>query len=87
MAIKTCMEIECEWVKLLGELNNIPMIPVGLLPPSAQESSDGIESNSTWDTIVEWLDKQKKGSVVYIALRSEVQPSQEDFTELALGLE
>nr|POF26829.1 putative udp-rhamnose:rhamnosyltransferase 1 [Quercus suber] len=80
------MEIENEWVKLLGELHDIPVIPVGLLPTSAQESSDN-EGNSTWYSIVEWLDKQKKGSVVYIALGSEVRPSQEDFTELALGLE
>nr|XP_023878236.1 putative UDP-rhamnose:rhamnosyltransferase 1 [Quercus suber]XP_023878244.1 putative UDP-rhamnose:rhamnosyltransferase 1 [Quercus suber] len=86
LAVKTCMEIENEWVKLLGELHDIPVIPVGLLPTSAQESSDS-EGNSTWYSIVEWLDKQKKGSVVYIALGSEVRPSQEDFTELALGLE
>ena len=36
-AVKTCMEIEDEWVNLLGELHNVPVIPVGLLPPSAQE--------------------------------------------------
>ena len=86
LAVKTCMEIENEWVKLLGELHDIPVIPVGLLPTSAQESSDS-EGNSTWNSIVEWLDKQEKGSVVYIALGSEVRPSQEDLTELALGLE
>uniref|UniRef100_A0A2N9GS69 Glycosyltransferase n=1 Tax=Fagus sylvatica TaxID=28930 RepID=A0A2N9GS69_FAGSY len=85
MAIKTCMELEDEWVKLLGEIYSIPVIPVGLLPPSAQESVDNKDSN--WDTIVEWLNKQEKGSLVYIALGSEIQPSQEDFTELAFGLE
>ena len=84
-AVKTCMEVEGEWVKLLGELHNMPAIPVGLLPPSAQERLEN--EDSTWDTIVEWLNKQEKESVVYIALGSEIQPSQEDFTELALGLE
>lgn len=84
-AVKTCMEVEGEWVKLLGELHNMPVIPVGLLPPSAQERVEN--EDSTWDTIVEWLNKQEKESVVYIALGSEIQPSQEDFTELALGLE
>jgi UDP:flavonoid glycosyltransferase YjiC (YdhE family) len=80
------MEVEGEWLKLLGELYNKPVIPVGLLPPSAQESGDN-NKDSTWDTIAEWLDKQEKGSVVYIAFGSETQPSQRDFTELALGLE
>ena len=84
-AVKTCMEIEDEWVNLLGELHNVPVIPVGLLPPSAQERVEN-EDNS-WDTIVEWLNKQEKESVVYIALGSEIQPSQEDFNELAFGLE
>jgi hypothetical protein len=85
-AIKTSMEMEGEWLKLLGELYDIPVIPVGLLLPSTQESGDN-NKDSTWGTIGEWLDKQEKGSVVYIALGSEIQPSQQDFTELALGLE
>jgi UDP:flavonoid glycosyltransferase YjiC (YdhE family) len=78
--------MEGEWLKLLGELYDIPVIPVGLLLPSTQESGDN-NKDSTWGTIGEWLDKQEKGSVVYIALGSEIQPSQQDFTELALGLE
>jgi len=86
LAVKTNMEVEGEWLKLLGELYNKPVIPVGLLPPSAQENGDS-NKDSRWDVIVEWLDKQEKGSVVYIALGSETQPSQQDFTELALGLE
>ncbi|KAK7850154.1 putative udp-rhamnose:rhamnosyltransferase 1, partial [Quercus suber] len=85
LVIKTCVEVEGEWVKLLGELHDTPVIPVGLLPPSKQESLDNKDSN--WDTIVEWLNKQEKASVVYIALGSEIQPSQNDFNELAFGLE
>jgi len=87
MVVKTSMEVKGEWLKLLGELHDcIPVIPVGFLPPLAQESGDS-NKDSTWDTIVEWLDKQEKGSVVYIALGSKIRPSQHDFTELALGLE
>jgi hypothetical protein len=87
MVVKTSMEVEGKWLKLLGELHDyIPVIPVGLLPPSTQESEDS-NKDSTWDMIVEWLDKQEKGSVVYIALGSEIRPSQQDFAELALGLE
>ncbi|KAE8010490.1 hypothetical protein FH972_006858 [Carpinus fangiana] len=87
LVLKTSMEVEGEWLKLIGELyDDIPVIPVGLLPPLAQESG-GNNKDSTWDTIGEWLDKQEKESVVYIALGSEIQPSQQDFKELALGLE
>ena len=46
LAVKTCTEIEGEWMKLLGEIHDIPVIPVGLLPPSTQEIGD-----STWGTI------------------------------------
>ena len=35
--VKTCMEVEDEWVNILGELHNVLVIPVGLLPPLAQE--------------------------------------------------
>ncbi|XP_041022862.1 putative UDP-rhamnose:rhamnosyltransferase 1 [Juglans microcarpa x Juglans regia] len=85
VAIKTCMEVEAEWLNLFGELLHIPVVPVGLLPPSPEEGNDN--KDTTWDTISEWLDKQEKGSVVYVALGSEIRPSEEDFNELALGLE
>ncbi|KAG7968111.1 hypothetical protein I3843_08G135900 [Carya illinoinensis] len=85
VAIKTCIEVEPEWLNLFGELLHIPVVPVGLLPPSPQEGNDNKDSTS--DAIAEWLDKQEKGSVVYVALESEIRPSQEDFNELALGLE
>ncbi|KAG6700992.1 hypothetical protein I3843_08G135500 [Carya illinoinensis] len=84
-AIKTCIEVEAEWLNLFGELLHIHVVPVGLLPPSPQEGNDN--KDSTWDAIAEWLDKQEKGSVVYVALGSEIRPSQEDFNQLALGLE
>ncbi|KAL5556582.1 hypothetical protein UlMin_038818 [Ulmus minor] len=67
--------------KMYGKL----VIPVGLLPGSEHDNADVKDSN--WETIVEWLNKQEKRSVVYVALGSEVQPSQEDITQLALGLE
>ncbi|XP_041016393.1 putative UDP-rhamnose:rhamnosyltransferase 1 [Juglans microcarpa x Juglans regia] len=88
MAVKACMEVEGEWLKLVGKLYNLPIIPVGLLPPSAEDQGGHDDNNdSTWGTIVEWLDKPEKGSVAYVAFGSETKPSQEDFKELALGLE
>ncbi|KAJ0046445.1 hypothetical protein Pint_05383 [Pistacia integerrima] len=61
IAVKSCMEIESEWINLLGELHGKPVLPVGLLPPAAPDSRDGKE-DKTWLTISEWLGKQKSGA-------------------------
>ncbi|KAF7831018.1 UDP-glycosyltransferase 91A1-like [Senna tora] len=39
------------------------------------------------DIVADWLDQQRKGTVVYVAFGSETKPSQEDVREIALGLE
>ncbi|KAG6621017.1 hypothetical protein I3843_08G136000 [Carya illinoinensis] len=38
VAIKTCVEIESEWLKLLSDLYEMDVIPVGLLPPSTKKA-------------------------------------------------
>lgn len=75
--VRSCMELELEWLKLLKELHQKPVVPVGLFPPTMQVRQHD-HKDDTWDTVVDWLDKQEKGSVVYVALGSEVRPSQED---------
>ncbi|PON84721.1 UDP-glucuronosyl/UDP-glucosyltransferase [Trema orientale] len=78
--IRSCEEVESKWLNLLPGLIRKPVVPVGLLPPSAEDGA--------LDAVVDrWLTKHEKGSVVYVALGSEIRPSQEDFNELALGLE
>nr|XP_023875027.1 putative UDP-rhamnose:rhamnosyltransferase 1 [Quercus suber] len=84
--VRSCVELEPEWLKLLKELHQKPVVPVCILPPTMQVRRHD-HKYDTWDTIIEWLDKQEKGSVVYVALGSEVRPSQEDLNELAPGLE
>ncbi|KAM7507489.1 hypothetical protein LguiA_017942 [Lonicera macranthoides] len=79
--VRQCVEFEPEWLKLLEELHHKPVIPVGLMPPTAHNSGDDSH------VISEWLNSQSKQSVVYIALGSEVMMSQHELTELALGLE
>ncbi|XP_031270203.1 putative UDP-rhamnose:rhamnosyltransferase 1 [Pistacia vera] len=87
IAIKSCMELESEWLNLMGELHGKPIVSVGLLPPSDKDNRENVTEHNSWLIISEWLDKQKAGSVVYVALGSEINPSQEDLTELARGLE
>ncbi|KAH7852372.1 hypothetical protein Vadar_024055 [Vaccinium darrowii] len=86
LAIRHCREFEPNWLTLLEELHQKQIIPLGLMPPSVEESG-GDSNNDTWTSISGWLNKQDVGSVVYVALGSEVALSQDELTELALGLE
>ncbi|QCE04604.1 UDP-glucosyl transferase 73C [Vigna unguiculata] len=56
-----------------------------ILETTNQFSEDSKDEN--WDTILKWLDKQEKGSVVYVAFGSEGRLSDEDFTEITKGIE
>ncbi|KAK2656608.1 hypothetical protein Ddye_009660 [Dipteronia dyeriana] len=81
-ATRGCFELESDWLKLLGELHQKPVTPLGLLPPQVS-----LDDNTTDTTIIEWLGEQNRGSVIYVALGSELTLSKEQVTELALGLE
>ncbi|PKI73103.1 hypothetical protein CRG98_006511 [Punica granatum] len=86
VAVRTCIEFEPEWFGLLSELYRKPVVPIGLLPPTREEY-EGAGSQEKWLPIKHWLDEQRPGSVVYVALGTESSPSQEELTELALGLD
>ncbi|MED6174128.1 Soyasaponin III rhamnosyltransferase [Stylosanthes scabra] len=86
--LRTSRELEAEWLDYIADLYNIPVVPVGLLPPSMQiRDSEEEENNPDWVQIKEWLDSQTSSSVVYIGFGSELKLSQEDLTELAYGIE
>ncbi|KAH8514597.1 hypothetical protein H0E87_007435 [Populus deltoides] len=84
IAVRSCLELEADFLRLVEDLHCKPVIPVGL-PPSTQSRESGVDEK--WVTISEWLDKQTQGSVVYIAFGSELTINQNEITELALGLE
>ncbi|OWM66202.1 hypothetical protein CDL15_Pgr013419 [Punica granatum] len=84
LAVRSSCEVEPEWLKLLEEIHQKPVFPVGQLPPMDYL---GEEETGTWQWIKDWLDLQKRGSVVYVAFGSEAKPSQLELTEIALGLE
>ncbi|RHN46398.1 putative soyasaponin III rhamnosyltransferase [Medicago truncatula] len=85
IAARSCMEIEGKSLESIENLCKKKVIPVGLLPPSLQIGEEKNDEN--WDTILKWLDKHEKRSVVYVAFGSEVTLSDEEFTEIAKGLE
>ncbi|KDP29779.1 hypothetical protein JCGZ_18714 [Jatropha curcas] len=85
LAVRSCFELEADHLKLFEQLHGKPVLPIGLLPPSDLDVTGG--DDETWLKICGWLDKQNKGSVVYIAFGSELEVSQKDLNDLALGLE
>ncbi|RWW22456.1 hypothetical protein GW17_00013347 [Ensete ventricosum] len=87
MAVRACTEFEHEWLSLLREHNEKPVIPVGLLPPSIKDWSGEANQGANTGDIFLWLHDQVPGSVLYIALGSEVELSAELLRELAFGLE
>ena len=76
-------------MKLLQEIHRKPVLPVGQLSPvvTTCQDSGNDDENKEWKEIKGFLDKQEKGSVVYVAFGSEAKPSQLKLTELAHGLE
>ncbi|QCD81984.1 UDP-glycosyltransferase 91A1-like [Vigna unguiculata] len=84
MFIRGCTEFEPEWFHLLESIYQKPVLPVGQLPSTAPVGS---EDNDTWRWMKDWLDKQARESVVYVAFGSEAKPTQDEVTEIALGLE
>ncbi|KAF5749784.1 putative UDP-Glycosyltransferase superfamily protein [Tripterygium wilfordii] len=84
ISIRTHIEFEPEWLKLAEDLHKKPVIPVGFIAPL---DDDSVDETETWGWIKEWLDKQERGSIVYVAFGTEAKLSQDELTEIALGLE
>ncbi|KAF5184943.1 Udp-glycosyltransferase [Thalictrum thalictroides] len=86
--IRSCVEFEQFWLDFVEqEVLQKPIIPVGLLPPTVPMSVTVDVEDGEWVKIKKWLDKQSGTSVVYIALGTEATLTQQEISELSLGLE
>ncbi|KAK3021319.1 LOW QUALITY PROTEIN: hypothetical protein RJ639_045827, partial [Escallonia herrerae] len=85
IVIQHSVEFEPDWLNLLKELHQRPMIPIGFMPPLGEDSRD--DENNSWLPISEWLGSHSKGSVIYVSLGSEVTLKQDEINELALGFQ
>ncbi|KAI3844413.1 hypothetical protein MKW92_022746 [Papaver armeniacum] len=86
VAVRSSGEFESEWLTLLNQFYKKPVIPVGFLlatKPGIYENED----DKNWVETKNWLDKQRENSVIYVALGTEAALSQEQVSELAIGLE
>ncbi|KAG5574531.1 hypothetical protein H5410_054665 [Solanum commersonii] len=70
---------------LVGDIHRKPVFPMGQLPTTKYE--DDNTKIDAWREMKLWLDEQEKGKVIYVAFGSEAKPSQNELTELSLGLE
>ncbi|CAN6282192.1 unnamed protein product [Urochloa humidicola] len=82
-AMRSCVEWEPEFFPQVAPRFRKPVVPLGLLQPPSSPVNGGEEDASA----VRWLDAQPPGSVVYVALGSEVPLPVAQVRELALGLE
>nr|GMC59670.1 UDP-glycosyltransferase 91A1-like [Ipomoea batatas] len=83
VAVRGCSEFDSEWLKVLENIHRKPFFPVGQLPTTGHDEP----TDDAWKDIKAWLDKQATGRVIYVAFGSEAKPSQNELTEIALGLE
>uniref|UniRef100_A0ACD5WBT0 Uncharacterized protein n=1 Tax=Avena sativa TaxID=4498 RepID=A0ACD5WBT0_AVESA len=84
--IRSCVEWEPESFHVVPTRLGMPVVPLGLLPPPP-DSGRRAASTNIEHAAVRWLETQPLGSVVYVALGSEVPLRVEQVHELALGLE
>ncbi|GAB2289632.1 hypothetical protein Dimus_023940, partial [Dionaea muscipula] len=87
--VRSCREVDGVYLDLLKEIHRKPVLPVECIHAVIRWSITTDRSGdreASWQAISGWLDQQDERSVVYIAFGSEAKPTQEEFTELALGL-
>ncbi|CAI9104126.1 OLC1v1002746C2 [Oldenlandia corymbosa var. corymbosa] len=87
IALKSCKEFEAEYIHLLEELYQRPVIPVGVLPPVPTGNKDHTKSNTRWSKTFEWLDRQKPKSVLFVGFGSEYKMPTAQIQELAHAIE
>ncbi|KAM0831097.1 hypothetical protein ACQ4PT_065770 [Festuca glaucescens] len=91
MLVNTTEKLEPKGLSMLRQwINNVPIFPVGpLLREAARVSSpeETTGSSPSRSPILEWLDRQPPGSVLYVSFGSHYTISARQTTELALGLE
>ncbi|CAB4300471.1 unnamed protein product [Prunus armeniaca] len=86
LAIRTCNEVEGDYLEVYKKITGKPVFSTGLLPPE-QPPKRAKGEITTDDGIFDWLDKQKPKSVVFVGFGSECKLSKEQVFEIAYGLE
>ncbi|KAF2285307.1 hypothetical protein GH714_042349 [Hevea brasiliensis] len=84
IAVRSCSEIEPEWLQLIESIHRKPVFLVHQLSPTTYETEDKIDM---WRSIKEWLDMKEKNFCSVHSIWCEAKPCKPQLTELVLGLE
>ncbi|KAK6143662.1 hypothetical protein DH2020_024010 [Rehmannia glutinosa] len=87
VVVRSCHEFEGEYLRLVEELYDRPVLPIGVLPPIPEEKKNNVAINSSWLNAKRWLDGQNQKSVVFVGFGSEYKMPIEQIHELAFSLE
>ncbi|KAF8392516.1 hypothetical protein HHK36_022859 [Tetracentron sinense] len=82
VAVRSCSELEADYLNIVEKIYRKPVIPVGFLPLEKTGVGEG-----EWVEIFKWLDKQKPKSVVFVGFGSEAKLSRDQVYEIAHGLQ
>ncbi|XP_065859335.1 putative UDP-rhamnose:rhamnosyltransferase 1 [Euphorbia lathyris] len=86
--IRTCTEVEGDYLNTCQKLLGKPVIPAGLLPPEKPKlAREEIKDDDSWSQVFKWLDQQNPKSVVFVGFGSEFKLSKDQVFEIAYGLE
>lgn len=80
MLVRSCLELESEYIRYLEAVLKKSVVPVGLLIPEASSISPGQRNDC-----LSWLESHPPGSVVCVSFGSECFLSKEQVAELAKG--
>ncbi|KAJ0087203.1 hypothetical protein Patl1_08522 [Pistacia atlantica] len=96
----TCDDLDCPFIKYMADQIGLPAWGVGpLLPEQYWNSSEPLlrdgeirkqkrQSSLTEEDVIQWLDSKPRRSVLYVAFGSEVGPTTEEYSQLAVkGIE
>ncbi|KAH6817947.1 hypothetical protein C2S51_001550 [Perilla frutescens var. frutescens] len=86
LAIRTCLELEADYLKLCSKITGKTVLPVGFHPPEKVEEMR-ITREEPWSKIFDWLDKQRPKSLVFVGFGSEYKLQREEIHEVAYGIE
>ncbi|XP_057780491.1 putative UDP-rhamnose:rhamnosyltransferase 1 [Salvia miltiorrhiza] len=86
IVVRTCPELEADYLKSFSKMTGRPVIPMGCLPPETVEEAS-VNGEEPWSGVFGWLDKQKPKSVAFIGFGSECKLQREDIHEIAYGIE